>query len=150
MNLLLIEPLERIEPGLACVRGRKARHLRRVLGKVVGDVVRVGELDGRIGEGTIELMETDAVWVRYLATEPPPLPSPVDLVLALPRPPMLRRILQAVTSLGIKRIVLLHAARVEKSFWDSHSVAPAEIDAQLRLGLEQARDTVLPTVSLQR
>ncbi|MCA9654208.1 MAG: 16S rRNA (uracil(1498)-N(3))-methyltransferase [Myxococcales bacterium] len=150
MNLLLVEPSEREEPGLARVDGRRARHLRRVLGKGVGDSLRVGELDGEVGEGTIEHMDADAAWIRYVLHEPPPPPSPVSLVLALPRPPMLRRTLQAVTSLGVKRIVLLHAARVEKSFWTSHSLTPEAIDEQLRLGLEQARDTVRPRVELRR
>lgn len=150
MNLLLIEDHERIDDGLARVAGRKARHLRAVLGKQVGDTVRVGVLGGGLGQGVIERLDADAAWVRYDASEPPPRPSPVRLVLALPRPPMLRRILQHATTLGVKHIVLLHTARVEKSFWSSHAVGQAEIATQLRLGLEQARDTVLPVVELRR
>ncbi len=150
MNLLLIEPAERQAEGRARIGGRKLQHLRRILGKGEGDTVRVGELGGGLGEGTIERLEPEAAWLRYTATEPPPPPSPVQLVLALPRPPMLRRTLGHATALGVKRIVLLHAARVEKSFWDSHSLAPAAIDEQLRLGLEQARDTVRPQVELRR
>lgn len=150
MNLLLIEPDEREAPGVARVEGRKARHLRRVLGKGVGDTVRVGELGGELGEGTIERLEAGVAWVRYELGQPPPPRSPVSVVLALPRPPMLRRVLQSMASLGVPRVVLVHAARVEKSFWDSHAVAPEAIGEQLRLGLEQARDTVLPTVELRR
>ncbi len=150
MNLLLIEADERLEPGLARVEGRKARHLREVLGKGVGQAVRVGELGGRMGQGVVLALDDDHALVRYEAHEPPPEPSPVRLVLALPRPPMLRRILQHATSLGVKRVVLLHTARVEKSFWGSHALRDAELGAQLRLGLEQARDTVLPEVALRR
>jgi len=151
LNLLLIEPHERQGPGLARVEGRKARHLSRVLGKEVGGVVRVGELGGCLGSATLERVEEDVVWLRYGALdESPPLASPVSVVLALPRPPMLRRILQALTSLGVKRVVLLHTARVEKSFWSSHALTEAAIAEQLRLGLEQARDTIVPTVELRR
>lgn len=150
MNLLLIEAAERLEPGLARVEGRKARHLREVLGKGVGQAVRVGELGGHMGQGVVLALDDDHALVRYEAHEPPPAPSPVRLVLALPRPPMLRRILQHATSLGVKHVVLLHTARVEKSFWGSHALRDAELGAQLRLGLEQARDTVLPEVALRR
>jgi len=149
MNLLLIEPDEIVEPGIARVGGRKARHVQTVLRKGEGQSLRVGELGGRVGRGVIEQVEDGQARVRYELTEAPPPPSPVQLVLALPRPPMLRRILGHATALGIKRITLLHTARVEKSFWDSHSMAPAAVREQLVLGLEQARDTVLPTVELQ-
>ncbi len=150
MNLLLIEDAERLEAGLARVDGRKAEHLREVLGKGVGGTVRVGELGGQIGAGVIERIEDGAAWVRYAVSEAPPPALPLRLVLALPRPPMLRRILQHVTALGVKQIVLLGTARVEKSFWGSHALREAEVGEQLRLGLEQARDTMLPEVTLQR
>ncbi len=149
MNLLLIEPDEIVEPGVARVGGRKARHVQSVLRKREGQSLRVGELGGRVGLGVIEQVRDEHARVRYELTEDPPPPSPVGLVLALPRPPMLRRILGHATALGIKRITLLHTARVEKSFWDSHSMAPAAVREQLVLGLEQARDTILPTVELQ-
>jgi 16S rRNA (uracil1498-N3)-methyltransferase len=150
MNLLLIEAEEQLGDGVARVGGRKARHLQQVLGKGVGDAVRVGELGGLMGVGVIEQVEQGFARIRYSLGEAPPEPSPVRLVLALPRPPMLRRILQHATTLGVKRIVLLQTARVEKSFWGSHAVRDAEMGEQLRLGLEQARDTVLPVVELQR
>jgi 16S rRNA (uracil1498-N3)-methyltransferase len=150
VNLLVIEEAERLAAGLACVEGRKARHLREVLDKAVGGTVKVGELGGLVGEGVIERLEEERAFIRYTVSEAPPEPSPVRLVLALPRPPMLRRILLHATTLGVKQIVLLHTARVEKSFWGSHSLQPARIGEQLRLGLEQARDTVLPTVELRR
>jgi 16S rRNA (uracil1498-N3)-methyltransferase len=150
VNLLVIEAAEKLDDGLACVQGRKAQHLREVLGKGVGDRIRVGELGGLVGEGVIERVEPGSAFVRYTVSEAPPPPSPVRLVLALPRPPMLRRILLHATTLGVKRIVLVHTARVEKSFWGSHALRADAIAEQLQLGLEQARDTVLPTVALQR
>lgn len=151
MNLLLLEAAERLGDGTARVTGRKARHLAEVLGKGEGATVKVGELGGLLGEGVIERVEADgSAIVRYAVHEPPPPPSLVELVLALPRPPMLGRILLHATTLGVKRIVLLHTARVEKSFWSSHALQGAAVGEQLRLGLEQARDTVLPAVELRR
>lgn len=150
MNLLLIEDGEKLDGGLARVDGRKAEHLRTVLGKGVGDAVRVGELGGSIGRGVIERVEHGAAWIRYEVSEAPPPPLPLRLVLALPRPPMLRRILQHVTTLGVKQIVLMGTARVEKSFWGSHALRDDAVGEQLRLGLEQARDTVLPVVEQRR
>jgi RsmE family RNA methyltransferase len=71
----------------------------------------------------------------------------VDLLLAIPRPKALRRVLPAAASLGVDRIVLINAARVEKSYFDSHVLA--QVEDLLILGLEQARDTQLPEVMVR-
>ena len=73
----------------------------------------------------------------------------MTLLLALPRPKMLRRVLQTVAAMGVPRLVLLNSYRVEKSFWQTPFLEPAAIREQLILGLEQARDTVLPEVIIE-
>ncbi|KKN93910.1 hypothetical protein LCGC14_0194090 [marine sediment metagenome] len=82
--------------------------------------------------------------------EPPPPPLPVHLVLALPRPRMLARTLEHVTALGVKEITLLHTKRVEKSYWQSPELREDKIHQHLLLGLEQARDTQMPNVTLSK
>jgi RsmE family RNA methyltransferase len=74
---------------------------------------------------------------------------PLTLLLALPRPKVLRRTLRAVSSLGIKKVVLVNSSRVEKSYWQSPFLNDATVNDQLALGLEQAKDTVLPEVLLR-
>ena len=76
-------------------------------------------------------------------------PLAVTLLLALPRPKALRRLLQGITAFGIKRVILLNTARVDKSYWSSPLLTTAAIREQLLLGLEQARDTRLPEVLLR-
>jgi RsmE family RNA methyltransferase len=63
---------------------------------------------------------------------------------------MLRRVLQTAASMGVPRLVLLNSYRVEKSFWQTPFLEPAAIREQLLLGLEQARDTVLPEVTIEK
>ena len=72
------------------------------------------------------------------------------LLLALPRPKMLRRVLQTVAAMGVPKLVLLNSYRVEKSFWQTPFLEPSAIREQLILGLEQARDTVLPEVVIEK
>ncbi len=52
--------------------------------------------------------------------------------------------------MGVQRLILVNAWRVEKSFWASPVLAPAAVREQLVLGLEQGGDTMLPTVELRR
>src|SRR6267154_4034113 len=78
--------------------------------------------------------------------EPPPERPGVDLLLAIPRPKALRKVLPAVASLGVYRVVLVNAARVEKSYVDSSVLRLDSMRELLIVGLEQARDTRLPEV----
>ena len=70
--------------------------------------------------------------------------------MALPRPIVLKRILLAVSSLGVKRIIIFHCRRVEKSYWRSHILDEKSLAEQFILGLEQAKDTIMPKVLLRR
>src|SRR5690606_25215081 len=72
------------------------------------------------------------------------------LILALPRPLMIKRILQSVTSMGIKEMHLIQTNSVEKSYWNSSDLNADKIEEQLILGLEQGQDTLLPIVHLHR
>ncbi len=150
MNLLLLEAADCPEPGLACLRGRRLQHVREVHRAAVGESLRVGLLGGQMGQGLIEVLTDQELVLRFTLDEAPPPKLPLTLLLGLPRPKMLKRVLQTVASMGVPRLVLMNSYRVEKSFWDSPWLSPEAIREQLVLGLEQARDTVLPEVLLER
>ncbi|MBZ0329943.1 16S rRNA (uracil(1498)-N(3))-methyltransferase [Halomonas sp. ANAO-440] len=152
MNLILLAPGD-IEHGQqACIRDpRRLRHLKEVHRARIGDSMTLGMAGGGIGRGELlALDEEEARFALSTLDTPPPPPLPVHLVLALPRPRMLARSLEHVTALGVKTITLLHSKRVEKSYWQSPELAPDKINGHLVLGLEQARDTVMPKVNLAK
>ena len=70
--------------------------------------------------------------------------------MVMPRPKMLRRCLQSISSLGVKNIYIINSKRVEKSFWQTPFLSEQTIENELILGLEQARDTVLPKVHVRK
>ena len=80
---------------------------------------------------------------------PPPRPR-VDLLLALPRPKVLRRLWSQVAALGVGQVMLTNAARVERDYFDAHVLAPSTYGPLLIEGLQQARDTRLPIVTVHR
>jgi hypothetical protein len=121
------------------LRGRRHAHVLGVHRAQVGETRRVGLLDGRLGTARITLLSGDALEMDVTLNRPPPPPLPLTLLLALPRPKSLKRVLQAVTAMGVKRIVLMNAWRVEKSFWESPVLQPETLREQMVLGLEQAR-----------
>jgi 16S rRNA (uracil1498-N3)-methyltransferase len=150
VNLVLLEPEELRADGSAAIGGRRAAHVHAVLRAAVGDRILAGVVGGRMGEAELLRCSEDEVVLRPALDREPPPPSPVSLLLALPRPKILRRVLQAAASMGVKRIVLVGSWRVEKSYFGSPLLAPEALRAELLLGLEQGRDTVLPEVSVHR
>lgn len=148
MNLILLFPGDFAGEQAVILRDNRLEHIRNVLQAEPGASLRVGLINGLMGKGLITAMTPTQVELRVELSEPPPAPSPVTLLLAMPRPKSFRRIIQAATTMGVKRIALFGAYRVEKSYWNSPWLERAELWRQLVLGLEQARDTVLPEVTL--
>lgn len=148
MNLILLESGE-LDGNVAVLSDGRARHLREVLKVTPGDAVRVGVLDGPLGTATVESTRSDVVRLRCDLGVLPPLPR-VDLLLALPRPKVLRRLWPQLAALGVRRILLTNAERVERNYFDTHLLAPDVYRPLLIEGLQQARDTRLPEVSLHR
>ena len=150
MNLVILETDDFVDHTRAVLRDRRHHHITRVQRAGIGDTLRVGKLNGLAGSALIETMDDRELGLRVvLDTEPPPK-LPLTLVLALPRPKMLRRILRSVCELGIERLVIVNSYRVEKSFWQSPALEPGAIRAALVDGLQQARDTRPPQVELKR
>lgn len=150
MNLVLLLPDDAIDAaGRVRLRGRRLKHVQEVHRAAAGDELRVGLLGGWIGTGRVLLLTPEFLEMEVRLERSPPSPLPATLVLALPRPKALRRVLRTASSMGVKRIVLLNARRVEKSYWQSPYLEPSAMNEQLLLGLEQARDTVLPEILLR-
>ena len=132
--------------GRVALGGRRADYLRSVHRVREGDRLRVGLLDGLLGVGEVVSVGVETVELEVELAEEPPAPLPLALVLALPRPLVLKRVLIAAASLGCKKIFLIQANRVERSFWNSRLFRDGGIREALLLGLEQAVDTRMPTI----
>jgi len=148
VNLILFEPKEVNAAGVVSLVDGRAAHLIQVLKVAPGHTVRVGVLDGPIGVGTVTSIAGSTVELRCeLEATIPPRPS-IDLLLAVPRPKVMRRLWAQVAALGVGRIVLTKAERVERNYFDTHVLTPECFRPLLIEGLQQARDTRLPTVSI--
>ena len=149
MNLILVEPheLSSYDVTLSDVR---ALHLLHVLKVSPGQTIRVGLVDGPLGAATVVGTGNGRVTLRCAFESAIPECAPVDLLLALPRPKVMRRLWAQMAALGVRRIMLTNAARVERYYFDTHVIRPACYRPLLVEGLQQARDTRLPTVSIHR
>ncbi len=148
MNLLLLTPDDLINDNQAIIKGRRLQHIQQVHRSQQGDSLAVGIINGYLGNGCITKLTTEEAIINFQLDTPPPPKLPVTLLLALPRPKMLRRILQTIATMGVNKLILINSYKVEKSFWQTPFLMPENIQQQLLLGLEQAKDTVLPEVIL--
>jgi RsmE family RNA methyltransferase len=150
MNLVLLLPEDLVAPDRACLTGRRLAHMREVHRAGVGDDLTVGLLDGKMGRGRVLRLDDEALELALTLDQEPPPKLPLTLVIAVPRPKVLNRVVAAATSLGAARIVLLNAWKVEKAYWSSPRMRPEKLREQMIFGLEQAKDTVLPVLQLAR
>lgn len=147
MNIILIAASEVTEQTVT-LTDHRAQHIRKILGSRPGDILRAGIIGGRQGSAVVQAISNQEVTLRLDCQQQSPAKTAADLILALPRPIMLKRVLAQAAALGVARVMLINANRVEKSFFNSSQLQPARIREALLQGLEQAGDTVLPQVSL--
>ncbi len=150
MNLVLLNNTDFSDPKTVVLKGRRLKHLLSVNKVNEKDSLVCGLLNGKIGTAVVEKRSESFLEMTVELDQDPPESLPLTLVLALPRPKMLKRIIETVTTLGVKHIYLINSWRVEKSFWQSPLLDMNALEKQMILGLEQSRDTMMPKIVQKR
>ena len=159
MNRILFEKDE-IVNGVATFGGERAEHVMNVLHGEVGQVLKTGEVNGPIGTSEITDIKGEAassplvengysITVRCTHTQESLSPW-VDLILAPPRPRVMKRLLPQLATMGVGRIFLVGAKKVEKDFWGATLLKPENYRPLLIDGLMQAGTSILPTLETRR
>jgi 16S rRNA (uracil1498-N3)-methyltransferase len=148
MNRILITPDELLSDGTVTLTDYRADHIRTVLKARVGDEVKTGVLNGLIGSSSVEEIDEHRVVLRTHHADQPLEPW-FDLLLAVPRPKVLKRLLPQLAALGVGRLVLLNAYKGEKCYFSSQWLEPAHYTPLLIEGLMQAGTTRMPEVVIK-
>ncbi len=146
MNLLLLFAQDFTSAHRVQLTGRRLQHLLLVKNVAVNDTLEVGVLNGKVGQARVLSINAQQVELDVQLDKASVAPLNVNVILALPRPKMLKRILQTVSAMGVKQLSLIHSAKVEKSYWQSPWLEEEKMQQHLILGLEQAKDTLMPEV----
>lgn len=150
MNIALLFEEDFISADTAILTDRRLQHLQQVRDIKLGDKIAVGQANGLLGDATITELTTASAKLSICWTRQPPAPLPVTLIIALPRPKMVKRIIQTVATMGVKELYFINSYKVEKSFWQSPWLSDTKLLENVILGLEQAMDTQLPTIHLRK
>lgn len=149
MNRIIFEPEEIDAAGIVTLNDdARARHLLRVLHVQIGSQVKTGTLNGLMGHSEVVEIEGSRLRLRLRHDTPSPAPW-CDLILAMPRPKVMKRLWAQLAALGVRRIFLVNAAKVEKFYFESDAVSPEVYRPLLIEGLQQAGVTHLPTVEVK-
>lgn len=150
MNVILFRQAELRAESRVRLDDRRARHINRVLAAQPGDWLRVGQIGLSLGRGRVLKVAPDSVELEVELGCPPPQALPLTLILALPRPKVLRRVLAAAVTMGVKKIYLINSYRVEKSYWQSPWLSANKLDSIITEALEQAGDCLWPEIHQHR
>ncbi|MBE9396591.1 16S rRNA (uracil(1498)-N(3))-methyltransferase [Pontibacterium sp. N1Y112] len=150
MNLILLYTSDFTDDKTVVINDRRFHHIRSIHQPEPGETLKVGLLDGNRGTGEVLSLCDKEITLKVALNQPAPEALPLKLILALPRPKMMKRTLQTIAAMGVKEIYLINSYRVDKSYWSSPLLQPDKIREQLVLGLEQAGDTVMPEVHLRK
>ncbi|WP_436898482.1 16S rRNA (uracil(1498)-N(3))-methyltransferase [Acinetobacter gyllenbergii] len=149
MNIVLLEPDQCTSAEVWQIsQPRQLQHLRQHLQLNVGDTLKVGIRAGQRYLTEVVAISEKSITVRPVQTEAVPAKLPVHLILALPRPKVLRRIIMDAVTLGVEQISLIHSYRVDKSYWQTPFLQ--QLNDYVTLGLEQAGDTIAPEIQLYK
>ncbi|MDX2051787.1 MAG: RsmE family RNA methyltransferase [Polyangiaceae bacterium] len=148
MNLLLLQPAD-LDGKHARVEGRRAAHISRVLKKKPGDKVRAGVVNSGTCIATIIEMDETRIELELSPINLVAAPT-THIVLALPRPKVISRVVAAVSSFGVKSLTLINAWRVEKAYFESPRITQERLLEDAILGCEQGAQVWLPEISVER
>lgn len=125
------------------------KHLTQVLQVKRHDTIKIGIKNGRLGTANVCQISDNGIVLEHIICEvPPPKKLPVTVILALPRPKVLRRLILDMTAMGVKELYLVNSYRTEKSYWQSPFLS--KIDEYIVEGLQQSCDTMPLTVHLKK
>jgi 16S rRNA (uracil1498-N3)-methyltransferase len=150
MNIIIISQDDFISQHSVKLSDYRHHHIKNIHRANQHDTLTIGLLNGDIGQGHITDITDQHVTLNIEYQQSPPSPLPITLIIALPRPKMIKRILQTCATMGVKKIIFMNSYRVEKSYWQTPLLQPEKIKEQLVLGLEQGKDTILPDVFIEQ
>ena len=148
MNIVLLEAEQTQSEFWKIDNPRQIQHLSQHVQLNAGDTLKVGIRNGERYLTEVISVSEQQIRIRPIQLEAIPAKLPVHLILALPRPKVLRRIIMDAVTLGVERISLIHSYRVDKSYWQSPFLQ--QLDDYVTLGLEQAGDTISPEIQMYK
>ena len=148
MNIVLLDPRQTESELWTISAKRQLEHLRTHVNVQAGDTLKIGIREGKRYLTEVISVSEQQMQLKPIREEAVPDKLPVTLIVAMPRPKVLRRLIMDSVTLGVEKIILLHSYRVDKSYWQTPFLQ--QLPHYVDLGLEQAGDTLAPKIELHK
>ena len=148
MNILLFHSDQNKENRVIFRDPRILDHVNNIIKPSPGDSLKVGQINGPIGTGKVEALAEKELILSVSLHSSPPRETECTIVMAMPRPKVFKRTIQAAVTMGVKSIHVIKTWRVDKNYFESPVLHQENIENQVMLGLEQAGDTMLPEIKV--
>lgn len=149
MNLILLFPEDFVSPTLIRLTDYRANHIREIHRAPLGRTLKVGKVNGGMGQGIVVGLDGNAVELEVQIPDSIPTTPTSSLILAMPRPQSLKKVLETTGAFGLRRLCLVNTERVQKSFFSSKLLKDRAWMRHLRLGMEQGGRTYLPDITVE-
>jgi 16S rRNA (uracil1498-N3)-methyltransferase len=113
-----------------------------------GNTLKAGIYNGNRGSIKILDSSNSGCSGNYVFNQDSFSRLPITVLLGISRPPTVKKVIHAVTTLGIEELILFRSEYSEKSYFDSKILSEDSILREVLLSLEQACDTKPPKISV--
>jgi len=143
MNMILFKENELT--GYLSKDDERVRHIIDIINPKVGDKLDIGIVNGLKGKMTIKSIDNGITFNYELTTESPKL-HPITLVIGTPRPPVAKRLLKDITTIGIKKIIFTGTDLGEKTYMTSKLWSNNNFMSYVLDGAMQSESTLIPEI----
>jgi len=145
VNLILFEPEELSRPLARA--DRRATHLLEVLRRQPGETFDAGIINGPRGKGTVVAVGPNSLELTFAPELAPAPPTPITLIVGLPRPQTARDILREASTLGVADLHFVRTEKGDPNYAQSTLWTSGEWRQHVIAGAEQAFATQIPEVT---
>jgi RsmE family RNA methyltransferase len=152
MNFLFVREHEIDEGRRIRIRlDRRFERLARAVALSPGTEFRVAAEGLGRGSGKVLELSASGMCASFeSAAEKSAARCDLDLILAAPRPKVLRRLVPGIVSMGLRSITLVNASGVKREYFDTHWLEPGNLEELIMLGLEQGGVCRYPSVRIEK
>jgi len=150
MNLIILQDCDRLEGGLFLIRDYRAEHIRNILKSAQGDTIEAGLINQSTGKAIIQSINENEIELEYRPDKKgiPNVAPEIEIICALPRPQTLKKVLFICGMTSVRKLHLIRANRVEKSYYHSPLLEEKNLRKNLLEGMSQGKSIRLPAVEI--